>query len=227
MLGDLKKFGLPNIKSIKVENIRSGSGEIVCQLVDELVNLELYRRDFEFISPVFPEDDDDGGQSGDEELDESALDSEFQGRNEIMNGIEIQTHSMMSPGGLINPSTKAPTTRNRNNHIIPAEETKINFYDPNKNENIQQEEEKQILETKIDPLEWKQEIDRVYRDLVNIEKEIEVLKRQGDGASGEDFEECRRHIELIIEMCNDIRQSSHHEVRKVFGSSAEKLDDDL
>ena len=80
----------------------------------------------------------------------------------------------MSPGGLINPSSKAPTGRN---HNVPAEETKINFYDPNKNENIQQEEEKQILETKIDPLEWKQEIDRVYSDLVNIEKDIEVLRR--------------------------------------------------
>jgi len=33
------------------------------------------------------------------------------------------------------------------------------------------------LETKIDPLEWKQEIDRVYRDLANIEKEIEILKK--------------------------------------------------
>jgi len=39
---------------------------------------------------------------------------------------------MMSPGGLINPSSKAPTRNNQ----IPAEETKINFYDPNKNENI-------------------------------------------------------------------------------------------
>jgi hypothetical protein len=39
----------------------------------------------------------------------------------------------MSPGGLINPSSKAPTGRN---HNVPAEETKINFYDPNKNENI-------------------------------------------------------------------------------------------
>jgi len=28
-------------------------------------------------------------------------------------------------------------------------------------------------------------------------------------------------------MCNDIRQSSHHQVRKVFASSAEKLEDDL
>jgi hypothetical protein len=28
-------------------------------------------------------------------------------------------------------------------------------------------------------------------------------------------------------MCNDIRQSSHQEVRKVFASSAEKLEEDL
>ena len=61
MLGDLKKFGLPNIKSIKVENIRSGAGEIVCYLVDDLVSLELYRRDFEFMPPSIPEEDDDAG----------------------------------------------------------------------------------------------------------------------------------------------------------------------
>ena len=48
MLSDLKKFGLPNIKNIKTENLKTGYGETVCQLIDELVNLELYRRDFEF-----------------------------------------------------------------------------------------------------------------------------------------------------------------------------------
>lgn len=32
----------------------------------------------------------------------------------------------------------------------------------------------QILEGKIDPIEWKKEIDRVYQDLDNIEKEIEL-----------------------------------------------------
>jgi len=30
MLNDLKKFGLPNAKSIKVESLRKGFGEIVC-----------------------------------------------------------------------------------------------------------------------------------------------------------------------------------------------------
>ena len=48
MVGDLKKFGLPNVKNLKIETLRPGYGEVVCQLIDELVNLELYRRDFEF-----------------------------------------------------------------------------------------------------------------------------------------------------------------------------------
>ena len=64
-------------KSIKVENIRTGAGEIVCQLVDELVNLELYRRDFEFMPPSIPEEEEDAVNSGDEEQDETALDNEF------------------------------------------------------------------------------------------------------------------------------------------------------
>ena len=59
MVSDLKKFGLPNVKNLKIETLRPGYGEIVCQLIDELVNLELYRRDFEFKNPVFPEEDDD------------------------------------------------------------------------------------------------------------------------------------------------------------------------
>lgn len=115
----------------------------------------------------------------------------------------------------------------------------MNFFDPNA-EGINQSEmpglmydvpdkaeDQKILETRIDPLEWKQEIDRVYQDLANLEKDIEILVKQGSSGSIESFEECRRHIELIIEMCNDIRQSSHHQVRKVFATGAEKLEEDL
>lgn len=93
----------------------------------------------------------------------------------------------------------------------------MNFFDPNA-EGINQSEmpglkydvpdkaeDQKILETRIDPLEWKQEIDRVYQDLANLEKDIEILVKQGSSGSIESFEECRRHIELIIEMCNDIR----------------------
>lgn len=66
MVSDLKKFGLPNVKNIKIENLRPGYGEIICQLIDELVNIELYRREFEFMAPKFPSDETSNG-SGDEE----------------------------------------------------------------------------------------------------------------------------------------------------------------
>ena len=120
--------------------------------------------------------------------------------------------------------------RDTGTNFLKAEDTKVNFFNPREKdiglyEIPTKPEEERILETKIDPLEWKQEIDRVYRDLINIEKEIEVLKNQGGDDA--DFEECRRHIELIIEMCNDIRQSSHHDVRKVFASSGERLEEEL
>ena len=95
-----------------------------------------------------------------------------------------------------------------------------NTYDLDKNE------EDEIIEARIDPLEWNKEVDRVYRDLVNIEKDIEILKKSG-GDNTNDFEDCRRHIELIIEMCHDIRESSHNDVRKVFAHSAEVLENEL
>lgn len=70
LLNDLKKFALPNIKNIKPEHLIMGYGETVCQLIDELVNQELYRRDFEFIPPVFPEDD--PNEESAEDIEESA-----------------------------------------------------------------------------------------------------------------------------------------------------------
>jgi hypothetical protein len=41
------------------------------------------------------------------------------------------------------------------------------------------------------------------------------------------IEECRRHIELIVELCRDIKGTCHHDVRKVFAKVAEKLEEDL
>jgi len=105
----------------------------------------------------------------------------------------------MSPGGMLNKLDKKKSIIGR------AEETKVNFFNPA--EDMEEEEgelDHQIIETKIDPLEWNKEIDRVYRDLVKIEQEVEILKKQG-GDQTNDFEECRRHLELIIEMCNDIK----------------------
>jgi hypothetical protein len=50
---------------------------------------------------------------------------------------------------------------------------------------------------------------------------------KGASSFQEDVEECRRHIELIIELCKDIKGTCHSDVRKVFGKVAEKLEDDL
>lgn len=122
---------------------------------------------------------------------------------------------------------------------INGEETKINFFDPSQYQdmkmpyNIEKEEDDYILEGKIDPLEWRKEIDRVYLDLDNIDKEIELSRQRGVMSPGgnayqyDDVEECRRHIELIIELCRDIKNTCHQDVRKVFARSAEKLEEDL
>ncbi len=70
-----------------------------------------------------------------------------------------------------------------------VEETKINFFDPNAFRRDEDEEEgqagdavdHQILEGKIDPGEWKKEMERVYQDLDNIEKDIELSRQRGGG----------------------------------------------
>ena len=57
------------------------------------------------------------------------------------------------------------------------EETKINFFDYKRYEEQKQlfekREDEQIIEARFDPLEWKQEVDRVFLDLANIEKRRE------------------------------------------------------
>jgi hypothetical protein len=72
-------------------------------------------------------------------------------------------------------------------------------------------------------------MDRVYLDLDSIEKEIELSRQRGGNLQpGEqEVEECRRHIELIIELCREIRDTCHHDVRKVFAKVAESMESDL
>lgn len=99
------------------------------------------------------------------------------------------------------------------------EETKINFFDPKSYEDgtlFEKPEEEQILEARFDPVEWKAEVDKVYMDLVGIEKDLELIKQRGGGSITEDIEECRRHTEMIIELCRDIQGSIHQDVRRVF-----------
>ena len=70
-------------------------------------------------------------------------------------------------------------------------------------------------------------MERVYQDLDGIEKDIELSRMRGLGTFTDDIEECRRHIELIIELCTDIKNSSNQDSRQVFARIAEKLEDDL
>ena len=56
LISDLKKFGSQAVKVCTVENLTQGYGYEVCQLVDELLNIELYRRDYQFFEPIFPQE---------------------------------------------------------------------------------------------------------------------------------------------------------------------------
>jgi hypothetical protein len=46
LLTDLKKFGAQSAKTCKPEHLITGYGEAVCHIIDELLNIELYRRDY-------------------------------------------------------------------------------------------------------------------------------------------------------------------------------------
>ena len=58
-----------------------------------------------------------------------------------------------------------------------------------------------MLEARLDPLEWRLEVETVYRDLLNIEKEIELQRQRGQGILDDEIEEHRRHLDMIIECC--------------------------
>ncbi len=64
-------------------------------------------------------------------------------------------------------------------------------------------------------MEWKVEVDRVFMDLVAIEKDLELIKQRGGRSLTEDIEECKRHTEMIMETCFDIQGSIHSDVGRV------------
>ena len=232
MINDLKKFGSQAVRNCKPEHLKQGYGEVICHLIDELLNIELYRREYQFFQPVHQQDEqeDDGLDDAEGEAQD---DPALHGTQEL-HGIKIQTEgdkNKLTSGGILSPNT----VRKRGiTSMGQIEETKINFFDPSKYEEqeamFEKPAEDQIIEAKCDPLEWKQEIDRVYTDLINIEKDMELIKTgQAGGGSllDEDIEECRRHTELIIELCHDIKKSCHSDVRSVFARVGETLQDDL
>lgn len=44
---------------------------------------------------------------------------------------------------------------------------------------MDKKEDEQILEGKIDPKQWKLEVERVYKDLDNIERDLQLIKTRG------------------------------------------------
>ena len=86
----------------------------MCHIIDELLNIELYRRDYQFHQPVIAHDneDADGGDSQE--------DLNFHGTQEL-NGIFIKENGV---GGCDVTSNSKPRTQGR------IEEPKLNFFDP-------------------------------------------------------------------------------------------------
>jgi hypothetical protein len=56
----------------------------VCHIIDELLNLELYRREFQFLQPVFPPDEEE------DQEDESTGDIDTSDQVFYINGIEAR-----------------------------------------------------------------------------------------------------------------------------------------
>ena len=46
LINDLKKFGSQVVRNVKAETLAFGYGEEVCHILDELLNIELYRREY-------------------------------------------------------------------------------------------------------------------------------------------------------------------------------------
>lgn len=60
------------------------------------------------------------------------------------------------------------------------------------------------MEARLDPLEWRLEVEAVYKELQNFEKEIELHRHSGPGQLDDEVEEHRRNLEMIIELCREI-----------------------
>jgi len=63
----LKKFGFRNLQNQNMVHLKQGYGVSVCNIIDELLNIELYRRNFQFNHPIIPGDEDQDAQELPEE----------------------------------------------------------------------------------------------------------------------------------------------------------------
>lgn len=119
----MRKFGYSNAKNLKPEHLKLGWGDQVCAVIDELLNLELYRREFQFKEPKFPQDDEDFDE-GDEINDGNGANSE---QIFVINGGGGQIEIREGANLLMDGTFISKKNRMTNN----VEETKMNFYDPN------------------------------------------------------------------------------------------------
>lgn len=207
LTADLKKFGSQAARNVKPETLLPGYGEDICHIIDELLNVELYRREYQFNPPVFPDEVNESAQLDDNNLED---DPNLTGVQEI-NGIEIQTQedrrnliggsdpTALLDGGPSNTNLRREIT------LGNIEETKIGFFNPHRHQEqellFEKAEENAILHAQLDPLEWRIEVDAVEKELLNIEKEIELQRQRGNGLLDDDIEEHRRHLEMIVELC--------------------------
>ena len=122
LINDLRKFGYSAAKTLKVESVKQGYGEQVCHIIDELLNLELYRREFQFLPPKFAPDVED------EEADEASGGEDNEEDNIIrINGGMIEAREVKGDS----PDVITKKARNRiREQASNVEETKINFFDP-------------------------------------------------------------------------------------------------
>ena len=130
MIGDLRKFSYSNAKNLKPELLKTGWGEHVCAVIDELLNLELYRREFQFNNPVFPQEpDDDEGDDFENEGVGIGGDSVI-----LLNGgggqIEIREGGNLLVDEFGATVRQGPLITKKNRMQNNAEETKINFFAP-------------------------------------------------------------------------------------------------
>jgi hypothetical protein len=103
-------------------------------------------------------------------------DQNLHGTQEL-HGIQIKTET--DNRNLAGGEDNSPSKINRNKKAGNIEETKINFFDPSVYEHnapYLKPEEDQIIEAKVDAVEWRAEVERVYEELLEVEKDIELAK---------------------------------------------------
>ena len=126
-----------------------------------------------------------------------------------MHGIQIK--QMTETANLVGSSPNKRKRMQSGN----IEETKINFFDPSmygeQEAPYEKPVEDQIIVARFDPVDWRAELDRVYMDLAAIEKDTQIVNGYG-GVLPEAIEECRRHYDMIEEMCKEVQSAANKDV---------------